>query len=280
MRLGKVHEWLVAWGCTFGLLLGLSPAHARSFDEDAEVDEKEARRSSKQDPPKDTNDDQSQWVGRVGVGFYGLHHIPLPQAHTTLLDASDPNSPFQLGVDDIARTTTAPAIGLRYWFSRDLGLDVAIGFWTESGTDKSTDPNGTRENDLESKTAFLLHGGLPIVLGGGKHVSVQLTPQVNLGIASGKWSPAATGGNLPPSVEESGVVFQMGSRIGAEVFFGFIGMPELSLDASLGLYLQTQKGKISAGNTEASRSSTSIGTHQFNSPWDFFTSSLAARYYF
>lgn len=280
MRFRGRHAGFVALGCV-GLSLFTSAAQARDFEDDEETPVRSSRRSSKPEAvEKAPERDQAQWVGRVGIGFYGLHQIPLPQANTSLLDPADPNSPFQLQVEDLTRTTTAPAVGIRYWFNDGLGLDVALGFWTEGGSEKNKDPNGTRESDLESRTAFLIHGGLPIVLGGGRHVSVQVTPQLNLGFASGHWKPASTGGYLPPSVEESGVLFQMGARIGAEVFFGFLGMPELSLDGSLGLYLQSQKGTASAGNTEASRSSTTIGTHQFHSPWDFFTSSLAARYYF
>lgn len=224
--------------------------------------------------------DQSRWVGRVGIGFYGLHAIPLPQASTNLVDPADPNSPFRLNVDDIGRTFTAPAVGIRYWFSRDLGLDVALGFRTQGGSDRSVDPNGTRQSELESQTAFLLHAGLPVVLGGGRHVSVQVTPEANLGFASGKWRPPTTGGHLPPTVDESGFLLQVGARVGAEVFFGFIDLPELALDASLGAHLQTRSASVSAGNAEMTRSETGFSTSNFNSPWDFFTSSLAARYYF
>src|SRR5690606_36430090 len=125
--------------------------------------------------------DQSRWAGHVGIGFYGLHAIPLPQASTNLIDPADPNSPFRLNVDDITRTFATPAIGIRYWFTRDVGLDVAFGFRTQCGSDRSADPNGTRKSDLESQTTFLLHAGVPLVLGGGRHVSVQLVPDVKLG---------------------------------------------------------------------------------------------------
>lgn len=269
MQAGGLRAGFVALGCALTLLLVTDSAKAR--------DEEEG--TGKAETKSDVSD-QARWAGHVGVGFYGMHAIPLPQAQTRLIDSSDPNSAFQLDVQDLGRTVSAPAIGIRYWFGPDLGLDVAIGFWTYGGTDKAKDPNGTRESELESRTAFLLHGGLPIVLGGGRHVSVQLTPEVNLGFAGGKWKPAATGGYLPPSVDESGFLLQVGSRIGAEVFFGFVGMPELSLDASLGLHLQTRSATASAGNTEVARSDTTIATNNFNSPWEFFTSSLAARYYF
>lgn len=270
---------LVAMTCATAMLHIATTAHA--FDDEAnDAHEQRLAKASRDPIDNESATDQERWIGRVGIGFYGLHAIPLPQADANLIDPSDPNSPFQLNLHDLSRTVTAPAVGIRYWFNRDIGLDAAVGFWTYGGSDKSTDPNGTRESELESRTAFLLHAGLPIVLGGGKHVSVQLTPGVSLGFAGGKWKPAATGGNLPPSVDESGFLFQIGTRIGAEVFFGFIGMPELALEGSLGVYLQTQSGTASAGNTEMTRSETMLATNNFNSPWDFFTSSLAARYYF
>lgn len=278
MRGKRLREMLAAMSCAATMLFVAMPADARDEDDEDERPQEPTRAKSSQNASLDR--DQERWVGRVGIGFYGLHAIPLPQADANLVDPSDPNSPFQLNIHDLSRAVTAPAVGIRYWFSRDLGLDAAIGFWTVGGADKSTDPNGSRESDLESRTAFLLHGGLPIVLGGGRHVSVQLTPEVNLGFASGKWKPAPTGGNLPPAVDESGFLLQMGARIGAEVFFGFIGMPELALDGSLGLYLQTRSGTAKAGNTEMTRSETMVTTTNLNSPWDFFTSNLAARYYF
>lgn len=266
-------------GCVAAAVLLLAGSvHARDDFEDEET--ARSRNAKNADESTRLDSDQARWVERVGIGFYGLHAIPLPQASAHLVDPTDPNSPFQLNIDDIGRTFTAPAIGIRYWFSSDVGLDVAIGFRTHGGSDRSVDPNGARESDLESQTAFLLHGGLPLVLGGGRHVSVQLTPEVNLGFAGGKWRPAATGGHLPPTVDESGFLLQMGARIGAEVFFGFIGMPELALDASLGAHLEMRTAAVSAGNAEMTRSETGFSTNAFNSPWDFFTSSLAARYYF
>ena len=264
-------------GCVAAAVVFLADS-AQAQDD---FEEEETTRSRSKEISAETGEvesDRSRWIGRVGIGFYGLHAIPLPQASAHLVDPTDPNSPFQLNVDDISRTIAAPAIGIRYWFSSDVGLDVAIGFRTHGGTDRSVDPNGTRQSDLESQTAFLVHGGLPIVL--GKHVSVQLTPELNLGFSNGKWRPAPTGGHLPPTVDESGFLLQAGARIGAEVFFGFIGMPEISLDASLGGHLQTRNASVSAGNAEMTRSETGFSTNAFNSPWDFFTSSLAARYYF
>lgn len=281
MIIRKVRQATVAMSCATAMLHIATTAHALDDDYEASHSQTPSRAKPSRDPIDNAHDtDQGRWVGRIGIGFYGLHAIPLPQADASLIDPSDPNSPFQLNVHDLSRTFTAPAVGIRYWFNRDVGLDAAIGFWMYGGSDKSTDPNGTRESDLESRTAFLIHAGLPIVLGGGKHVSVQLTPEVNLGFASGKWKPSPAGGNLPPAVDESGFLFQVGTRIGAEVFFGFIGMPELALDGSLGLYLQTQSGTASAGNVEMTRSEMMIATNNFNSPWEFFTSSLAARYYF
>jgi len=252
-------------------------AHAR--DDSEEETTKSASRSTA-DASAEAESDQARWVGRVGIGFYGLHAIPLPQASTDLVNPSDPNSPFRLNVDDIARTFAVPAIGIRYWFSRGLGLDVALGFRTQGGSDRSVDPNGTRKSDLESQTGFLIHGGLPVVLGGGRHVSIQLTPEVNVGFTSGKWRPPMNGGHLPPTVEENGFQLEAGARIGAEIFFGFIDLPELALDASLGAHLETRSASVSAGNAEMKRSETGLSTINFNSPWDLFTSSLAARYYF
>jgi hypothetical protein len=239
--------------------------------------------------------DHDMWVGHLGVGWYGVGDLPVPSGTTALVNPADPNSPFVLTPGDMGRTRPAPAIGVRYWLNPQIGIDAALGFSMSSGTHHqdvlvgAPTPTSTAsvDNDLESYTAFLLHGGVPIALGNGQHFSFQITPELNVGFASGKWKPAKTavppGGTappLPPDVDESGFLLQLGARAGAEIYFGFIGLPQLALDASVGAYFQTESAKVSSGSQSDKISATTIATSNIHDPWDIFKSTIAARYYF
>lgn len=190
--------------------------------------------------------DHDMFVGRVGLGWYGVSDIPVGAG---------------------GGTVSAPAIGVRYWMSRDLGLDVGIGFSTASG---STTQGGDKA-DKPSRTGFLLHGGLPFALHVEKHYAFLITPELNFGYAMG-----SDGDNI----DHSGMRFDLGARAGAEVHFGFMGIPALALEGSVGLFFTTQSGSTETAGVTAKNSDTFIGTTSFNSPWDFFRSSVAARYYF
>lgn len=201
--------------------------------------------------------DHDLWVGRLGLGWYGVSDIPLGST---------------------SNTVSAPAIGVRYWLDRDLGIDVALGFGMESGSSTaSTQGQPDVTTDKPSSTAFLIHAGLPIALHTEKHYSFLIIPEANVGFASGTVKSGTPGG---PDTDLSGFRLDLGARAGAEVHFGFIGIPALALEGSVGLFFTTQNGKTETGPSATKDSSTHIGTTSFNSPWDFFRSSVAARYYF
>jgi hypothetical protein len=119
---------------------------------------------------------------------------------------------------------------------------------------------------------------VPIVLGGSQHFSVQVTPELEVGFGSGSIKPPP--GSMAPTTDLSGFLLQAGARAGAELYFGFIGVPQLSLDASVGLFLRSTSAKTSAGNASTKNSELLISTSAINNPWDIFRSNVAARYYF
>jgi hypothetical protein len=220
------------------------------------------------------------WIGHLGVGWLGTAPVPIGTAV-----AGAP-------VAAIAQINT-PIVGVRYWLSPMIGIDGGLGFFMTSGSTTQPAPVGT--TDKVSQMSFVLHGGVPIALGlEGKHFSFQITPEFNLGFASGSAKAAAVPGAVtPPASSLSGLVFQMGARAGAEVFFGFIGIPALSLEGSVGLYLATQSAKSSRAayadpvapggavpEATYKDSTLLIGTSVMNNPWQIFTSNVAARYYF
>jgi len=168
-------------------------------------------------------------------------------------------------------------VGIRYWMNEQLGIDVGLGFSTSSGSDKVSAASSSQSQDKESKLAFFLHGGLPIALATGHHYIFQVVPELNVGYASG-----STGGSSSNDV--SGTRFELGGRVGSEIQFGFMGLPALALEASVGLFLRRDSWntstKLSATTVDVSSSNFTISTSSINQPSDFFRGNVAARYYF
>jgi hypothetical protein len=197
--------------------------------------------------------DHSQVVGRLAVGYMGTQTMPLG-----------------------AGTVTAPVIGARYWVSNMLGIDAGLGFLWSTGSTEG--PGGS--TDKADVTAFILHGGVPLSLADSGHFSFQIIPEMNIGFAG-------TGDSNPlPNVEAttSGFLFNIGARAGGEIQFGFMGIPQLSLTGSVGLFLthtsagtELNQDGVVAENTD---SNTSLGTTLGPDPWDLFTGNISALYYF
>ena len=82
----------------------------------------------------------------------------------------------------------------------------------------------------------------------------------------------------------SGFYFDIGARAGAEIHFGFIGVPELSLQGTVGLALQRQSVSatttVAGAESSVSDGTTRIGTSLQAPPWAIFTNNIAAIYYF
>lgn len=120
---------------------------------------------------------------------------------------------------------------------------------------------------------------MPVSFVSGKHISLQLIPEMNLGFAVSSVEPAQQA-LPPPNATLSGVRFDLGARIGGEVHFGFMDIPELSLEGSVGAFMTYQATKISVATAFASQTNFSVTTAAFQNPWDIFTSYVRARYYF
>jgi hypothetical protein len=186
----------------------------------------------------------------IGFGWFGFSDVPI-------------------GGGDDTRQVEAPVIGIRWWMGAPLGpfrtwgLDLGLGL-ARSSVDA--------EPDDVSRGALLLHGGLPLAVSASRHVAVLFVPELNLGLASGQESSGADVG---------GSLFELGVRAGAEVFFGFVGLPELSLEGSVGLsFRRENRNEQPNGGPERSAGATTFGTSVRNQPWDLFRTSVAARYYF
>jgi len=177
-------------------------------------------------------------------------------------------------IDPAGDTVDAPIIGARYWLDPMIGIDAGIGLLFSGGSTT----NGNATTDLQGYTVFMLHGGVPLALAGSKHFSFQVIPELNFGISGSKTAPAMPGG---PVNDLSGIHLDIGARAGGEVQFGFIGIPELSLQAGVGLAFSYDHSKqTQPGGASNSLNTTSFGTSVGNNPWNIFTSNIAALYYF
>jgi hypothetical protein len=210
-----------------------------------------------------TGSDHDMWVGHVGVGWLGTVGVPVG---------------FGAAGAAALPTIQTPAVGIRYWATPVVGIDVGLGLLMTSGSATVTNAAGMSvTTDDNPRTTFLLHGGVPLALGGSSHFSFQITPEVDVGFGSG------TNHNPPlANTDLSGFLLQVGARAGAEVYFGFMGIPQLSLDASVGLFLRSASGKTTppAPGGTSKRSELIIATSNVASPWDIFRKDIAARYYF
>jgi hypothetical protein len=209
--------------------------------------------------------DHDAVVGRFGVGYLGSRSVAFPDGA--------PGAVPGIG------SVQAPVVGLRYWIDQMIGLDAGIGFSTTSGSTN----NGTTTTDDAARTGVMIHAGLPLALAGSGHFSFQLVPEVNVGFSTQNIKdPLGPGSG---EIKNSGTTINIGARAGAEIHFGFMGIPQLSLQGSVGVGFRQDSVKIEAvppagASTVTERTTTTIATTVNNAPWDIFNTSVAALYYF
>jgi hypothetical protein len=173
-------------------------------------------------------------------------------------------------------TLVAPTIGARYWLDERMGLEGGIGLAFQSGGATSKMGNVSTDFNDPHLFGFALHAGLPLVLATSDHFAFQFVPEFNFGFVTGGLDT----GMAANDVSLSAVLLQLGARIGAEIQFGFIGIPQLALQGTVGLHLSYQGRSATTDNQELSSHSFSFGTTVQDSPWRIFTSNIAAIYYF
>jgi len=188
---------------------------------------------------------------RWAIGYAGFSQVPVG------LSAN--------GVD-----ITVPAIGFRYWSSPTFGVDLALGFAWSGGSSTS----GGVSLDKNSLYGFIVQGGLPFALSTHRHVSFQVIPFV--AIAHGQTSTGTGAG----AIDFSGTRADIGLRTGFELFFGFIGIPQLALSTTVGVQFEVRKYSSDGSGTTQSDTTLGVSTTVQNNPWDIFAGNVAARYYF
>ncbi|MET0595296.1 MAG: hypothetical protein ABW133_21530 [Polyangiaceae bacterium] len=197
-------------------------------------------------------------VGRFGVGWFGTADVPVGPANAT------GNGPIP-----------TPIVGVRYWLNPLLGIDAGLGFFTASSATRIENGMATT-TEGPTRTSFVIHAGVPISLADVGNFAFRITPEINMGIGMGGIKGVMGG----PNTDLSGFLLQGGVRAGAEVFFGFIGIPQLSLEGSVGAFLSSATGKASQSGGSTRYSTFLFSTSSVAQPWDIFRRDIAARYYF
>jgi hypothetical protein len=215
--------------------------------------------------------DHANVVGKLGVGYFGIIDVPFLGCDTP--------GPGGCGGQTPA-TVFAPTIGARYWLNDMLAIEGALGIGLSNSTLETTTAAGSVETPLEpSIFAVALHGGVPISLASDGHFSFQVVPLLNLGYASGSYD--IMGGT---SIDTDGFLLELGATAGAEIHFGFIDIPQLALQGTVGLSMRMESRGLEisdmAGTTELDQSNFRLGTTLGNEPWDIFTGGITAIYYF
>jgi hypothetical protein len=203
--------------------------------------------------------DHDAYVGHLAIGYLGRRSIYLSDAAGNFAEQA------------------APVIGVRYWLDPMIGIDAGLGLLLQGGS-RTTNP-GTSA-DQQGFTVFILHGGVPLALAGSRHFTFEVIPELNLGFGSSTLPGAGPGG---ADIDLSGFHFDIGARAGGEIQFGFIGIPELSLQAGIGLALNYDRVKATAKTnpeTSVATGRTALGTSVGDNPWNIFTGNVAALYYF
>jgi len=210
----------------------------------------------------DTTPDHELVIRRFAVGYLGVSQLPIATG-----------GPVN---GAIARdNVNAPIIGARYWVTRLVGIDAGLGLGLTTGSTETSSNGGSVSVDNPSRFGLAFHGGVPLGLVHGKHYTFEVVPETNIGFASGTIKV-----NNGADQDLSGFRFDLGARAGAEIYFGFIGIPQLALQASVGLYFRREVYKWKQDTNSISVGNTSLSTSVQADPWALFVNNISAFYYF
>jgi len=178
--------------------------------------------------------DHDAVVGHLGIQARRVDPGPLPLALRPGLGcASDMSTPC---------TVTLGALGARYWMSRNLAWNGYLAFGSGGGS------SGAQGLDTYLGVGPIL--GLTLLLANWRHLAIAASPELAL-----IWF--RPGGNGSGSTE----LFEVRAALEAELHFGFVGVPALSIGLLAGAELQYESapaahlwsvGMIGAGSVRDS----------------------------
>ncbi len=187
--------------------------------------------------------DHDAVVGHVGITARRVDMGPVPLALRPGLGcAADAG---------VACTVTVGALGARYWASRNLAVNGAVALASGGGS--------TGSASLDTYLGVGPIAGVSVLLGNWRHLSVLASPE----LAFVWFRPAG-------SHSSSTVMFDLQAAVEAELHFGFIGVPALSIGLLAGGAVQYEAAPDAHVWT--------VGVIGGGSAWNALTS-LSLRYY-
>jgi hypothetical protein len=187
--------------------------------------------------------DHDAVVGRIGVSAQRLDTGPVPLTLRPGLGCATDAG--------VSCTVTVGAFGVRYWTSRNLALNGALALAAGGGSTPST--------TLDTYLGVGPVVGLSVLLASWRHLSVLASPQLAF-----LWFRPAGGDT------SSTVMFDLQAAFEAELHFGFIGVPALSIGLLAGGAVQYE----SAPGVHV----WTVGVIGGGSVWNALTA-LSLRYY-
>lgn len=228
----------------------------------------------REDTATDENTDHDRFVGHLAVGYFGISQLPYASGNG--------------GAGNLTtNTVNAPVVGVRYWFTRQFGLDVGAGLNLSTFSYSQTPAPNPAPQSPPTIFGFALHAGVPIALATAKHFTFEIIPEATFGYATSSIDEAAP----QPNISVHGLRLDVGGRVGGEINFGFVGLPQLALQGTVGMFVRYQNvGASQDGYTpnngpavpanSASSGTFTLGTSVGSDPWAIFTDNISALYYF
>jgi hypothetical protein len=203
--------------------------------------------------------DHSVVVGHLGLRYFGSADMPALS--------------FAGGMATQGGTQALHTVGMRYWLNGSLGLEAGLGIGFSSGSNTRTVQSGgnTTQQSSDNPNFFGLglQVGLPIMVAEAKHLAIHVDPYLYFRYGT---SGITTGsGTTTTDNTLSAVQFGLGANAVAEMQFGFIGLPQLGLQAQFGFGLAYNSNSfksvvLSSNDTTTSSASgfgigTTVGPH-------------------
>ncbi|MFO0595149.1 MAG: hypothetical protein U0228_07590 [Myxococcaceae bacterium] len=221
-------------------------------------------------PPPEPPSARDRRLGSLGIGFLGTANV---------FKAQPDNLVGPLGQLTVVQRTTVPILGVRFWMKQwRLGLEAGVGAMVSGSYSDAPVMPGGQLGEGPATTELLLHLSVPIALASTQHVILFIAPEFRGGFS--RFQPDASGAGVVTAG-----TYDVSAKVGAEIFFSFLGLDNLSIEAGVRLgvvhearYVVTSL-PLQPVNTAVS-SQTRFSTSLIANPWDLFTSTLAAKYYF
>jgi hypothetical protein len=205
-----------------------------------------------------------------GIGFLGTANVFKAQ----------PEQAFGAGgVLTLVQRTTVPIVGVRWWTPlRRLAVELGVGAMVSGSHSDLPQMLGGPVGDGPATTEMLAHLSAPLMLASTRHTILFVAPEFRVGLS--RFQPDASGDGVLTAL-----TIDASLKAGVEIFFSFLGLDNLSIEAGVraGMAYEaryTVTSRPLEPITTAVSSQTRFTTSLVANPWDLFTSTLAARYYF